>query len=480
MRLIRNSRRFFSFFIVTGIIGVLSYTVFAEKKSSDLKTWNKKDWGPLVPHKTFPKDCSICHVAKRWDVLKENFYFDHTKETGYPLAGAHASAACLRCHNDRGPVRAYVARGCAGCHVDAHSGNLGVDCSRCHNQMNWRAEKQTVQHAGTRFPLTGVHQAISCDQCHSGAATGNFRGAPTECFLCHRAQFQSAPNHAAMNFPQKCDQCHKTATWTQATFSHSLVAGSGGTCWNCHQKDFERAPNHVVKNYPRTCETCHNTASYRGAMFNHNAVPGATGACYTCHAADYQRGPGHVANSFSQSCQTCHNTNTWQGASFDHNSLSGGAGNCASCHMPEYQTAPNHAAMSFPQSCQNCHNTNTWTGATFSHSALPGGAGTCYTCHSADYQRAPSHVAMSYPQTCQNCHATTQWTGASLNHPFPLTGNHNVSCTSCHAGGNTATFTCLTCHAHAQPAMDDKHQNRNGYSYNSQACYNCHPNGRGD
>jgi hypothetical protein len=26
--------------------------------------------------------------------------------------------------------------------------------------------------------------------------------------------------------------------------------------------------------------------------------------------------------------------------------------------------------------------------------------------------------------------------------------------------------------------MDDKHRNRNGYRYDSLACYQCHPNGR--
>ena len=51
--------------------------------------WDKK-WGPLVPHKTFPKKCDLCHVPKRWDVMRPDFHFDHLKETGYALEGAHA------------------------------------------------------------------------------------------------------------------------------------------------------------------------------------------------------------------------------------------------------------------------------------------------------------------------------------------------------------------------------------------------------
>jgi hypothetical protein len=75
--------------------------------------WSKQ-WGPVVPHRTFPGDCGICHVTDRWDALKNDISFDHENETGYRLEGRHAEAACLRCHNDRGPVTAYVAHGCGG------------------------------------------------------------------------------------------------------------------------------------------------------------------------------------------------------------------------------------------------------------------------------------------------------------------------------------------------------------------------------
>jgi hypothetical protein len=75
--------------------------------------WDKK-LGPLVPHKSFPKDYGLCHVPDRWDVIKKDFHFDHEKETGYRLEGAHVTAFCVRCHNDRGPVKTFSVRGCAG------------------------------------------------------------------------------------------------------------------------------------------------------------------------------------------------------------------------------------------------------------------------------------------------------------------------------------------------------------------------------
>ena len=67
--------------------------------------------------------------------------------------------------------------------------------------------------------------------------------------------------------------------------------------------------------------------------------------------------------------------------------------------------------------------------------------------------------------------------GARFNHRFPLRGDHNVDCNACHVGGNTASFNCLVCHDHSKSRMDDKHKERDGYSYNSNACYQCHPRG---
>jgi len=110
--------------MLSWIVRCSSDSVFLNCRSSDLRqSWSGR-WGPLVSHKTFPGDCGICHTMQRWDVLREDFSFDHEKQTGYRLSGTHAMAACLRCHNDRGPVRAYTALGCGGCHHDPHASAL--------------------------------------------------------------------------------------------------------------------------------------------------------------------------------------------------------------------------------------------------------------------------------------------------------------------------------------------------------------------
>jgi hypothetical protein len=55
-------------------------------------------------------------------------------------------------------------------------------------------------------------------------------------------------------------------------------------------------------------------------------------------------------------------------------------------------------------------------------------------------------------------------------------GRWSGRCSTCHTNpASYPTFTCLTCHQ--KPDMDAKHAGRTGYSYDSNACYRCHPRG---
>ncbi|MEM7163935.1 MAG: cytochrome c3 family protein [Planctomycetota bacterium] len=240
--------------------------------------WNEK-WGPMVPHHTFPGDCSTCHISADWQELREDFTFDHAEETGYALTGAHDGAACLRCHNDRGPVQGYVERGCGGCHVDPHKSTLGIDCERCHNEVHWEPIGAIADHANTRFPLIASHALTTCESCHQRATVGDYRGAPVECHLCHQTEAsQASPNHVINGWVTGCEDCHTPAAWAGAQINHDffpLVGGHAGLacgqchpneqfvaipndCFSCHQNDYTAAPNHVALNFPTTCELCHN------------------------------------------------------------------------------------------------------------------------------------------------------------------------------------------------------------------------------
>jgi hypothetical protein len=174
--------------------------------------------GPVLPHDTFPADCNLCHLGSDWQELRASFAFDHGKETGVVLHGAHARARCLRCHNDRGPVAMFQARGCAGCHEDVHFGKLGPDCASCHNEVTWQAVGQREAHLRTRFPLTGAHASTACHRCHTGALAGEFMPTDTACVSCHRSDLEGTTNppHIPLGWVDHCDRCHQTVRWPQA------------------------------------------------------------------------------------------------------------------------------------------------------------------------------------------------------------------------------------------------------------------------
>ena len=135
------------------IVAGLSFVIMAcvvqgPEPRAELHRW----WaglGPVLPHESFPADCSLCHVGQEWNTLNRGVRRSTTKvETGFELVGAHERAQCLRCHNDRGPVATFQAKGCIGCHEDVHYGELRLTTARsCHNQRNWWPDPGMVEHA---------------------------------------------------------------------------------------------------------------------------------------------------------------------------------------------------------------------------------------------------------------------------------------------------------------------------------------------
>lgn len=197
--------------LVSLLIGCATQT-----RDGDIHRW-WQGLGPVLPHDTFPTDCRLCHVGETWNVLAEDFTFDHERKTGYALEGAHESAQCLRCHNDRGPVQVFTKQGCAGCHGDFHQGELGPNCTKCHTQQTWRPFGQRERHAQGRFPLVGAHAAVACHQCHPGAFAGRFFQADATCISCHYQDFLRAANppHQALGFTD-CRKCHPSTSWNHA------------------------------------------------------------------------------------------------------------------------------------------------------------------------------------------------------------------------------------------------------------------------
>ena len=363
--------------------------------------------GPVVPHDSFPADCSLCHAGAGWNTIREDFHFDHGAQTGMALEGAHSSAQCLRCHNDRGPVTLYFLRGCGGCHEDVHRGQLGADCATCHNQANWRPDEQMAMHVRLGFPLIGAHAQTSCWSCHPDAQVGNFTRTPATCVECHQNDLAQAlaPDHQAQGWTSSCERCHIPTSWAGAGFVHPWPLTGA----------------HAAAD----CAACHAGGVYAGTPTD----------CLACHLSDYQGAidPDHVALGISTNCQQCHSTDTWEGALFDHAGIVNG---CVACHLDDYQatTNPGHAAAGIPTTCEVCHTTSTWSGAAFFH-ATPidrgdhGGLG-CGDCH-----LTPSNFAAF---SCTHCHEHEK---SDMDDEHDRVGGYvyeSSACFACHMDGRAA------------------------------------------
>lgn len=420
-RLPRSHVLLLLFVCVTGVLACVTANLRSDVPPQGW--WFER--GPVVPHESFPADCSLCHTGDDWHTIREDFEFEHHDETGVGLVGAHREAECLRCHNDRGPVEVFAQRGCAGCHEDVHRGELGKNCESCHDEMNWRPDELIAMHNRTRFPLVGAHAAAACWRCHPGAATGNFLRVTTDCATCHADDLALAqnPDHLAQGWTSGCEQCHLSTTWGGAGFTHTTWPLTGA---------------HTAAD----CSDCH-----LGGLFS-----GTPNQCVDCHLTEYQTttAPNHLAAGFPPTCEACHTTAGWLGASFSH-SL--------------YPLTGAHTQAS----CSDCHPTGVYVGT----------PDQCADCHLGDYQATtnPNHLAAGFPTTCETCHGTSTWNGATFSHPFPLTGDHaGFSCSDCHlVPGSFSSFSCTVCHLPGE--TNDDHDDVPGYVYQSQACLTCHPTG---
>jgi hypothetical protein len=373
------------------------------------------------PHgENFKIDCVTCHTTDNWTKVKIDS-FNHSK-TKFPLLGQHKTVFCRKCHNDLQFANAN--RDCISCHKDVHEQTVGRDCERCHTQSTWLIKNVTQVHLQIGFPLLGRHAQIDCYQCHKSPSLLRFDPIKTVCYDCHVNNYLATtnPSHVASNYPKDCSSCHNQSSWLTAIFNHNAT---GFPLTGTH--------NAVI------CALCHKNG-YTG---------GTPTTCVACHLDKFNAttNPNHIVAKFSTDCQTCHNTTAWIPSTFDHN---------------KNTTFPLTGAH-IGRACNLCHITN--------YNPIPT---TCVSCHLTTYNTTtnPNHAGANFPTTCETCHTTTNWTTSTFNHTsyFPITGNHNVSCATCHTNSaNYAVFTCITssCHGNAH--------NRN---QGSAGCYSCHRNGR--
>jgi hypothetical protein len=260
-------------------------------------------------------DCAKCHSTKEWKAAK----FDHLKETGFDLLGAHARIDCLSCHRS-GNYKDEIPKDCNGCHQadDSHGARFGPKCDDCHETDQWHPV--TYDHAAkTHFALVGAHLALDCHTCHTAVAAT--QKLATDCVGCHRSE---DPHGGKLK--GGCETCHGQTSWRgDLAFDHDL-------------SEFPILGLHRVV----SCAQCHATEAFA-------ATPKA---CVDCHSHDDVHKGG-----LGKNCENCHSPNGWPLWAFDHAkeahfALVGAHAKlqCAQCH----REPPGTVKMS--QQCAACHN----------------------------------------------------------------------------------------------------------------------------
>jgi hypothetical protein len=421
-------------------------------------------------HGKFPdvkgQTCKSCHTEHEGLAFKTIDFtpdtFDHTF-TDYPLAGKHKTTKCAQCHIADKKYR-DAPTACVNCHKakEPHKGNLGANCTSCHNVSDWKQVK--FDHGKTKFSLLGKHKETKCSACHINEI---YKGIPTVCVDCHIKK----DTHKG-KFGTDCASCHTSLDWKKTTFQHRKRTGFSltgthtnlqcaachtqtlqkpklkQTCATCHTKD----DSHKGRNGP-DCAACHKTSNWKTTKFNHDtntkfSLKGAhiSTSCEACHLEAVTKTlPGTTCIDCHKKdddhkglnglkCASCHNNVNWKQTSFDHNSDT------------KFSLRGGHIALS----CESCHLTPI-------DQKLPGT--TCVDCHKND---DPHKNSLGV--NCVSCHNEASWTeNTRIDHDFtrfPLLGKHNqVECKDCHTSKKfqDASTDCVSCHVN-----DDEHKGKLG------------------
>jgi hypothetical protein len=313
------------------------------------------------PHGEWQEDCSFCHRDEPWLPIHPTKDFDHGRY--FPLEGAHKTASCRGCHKTLEFDKNRGRKACVNCHQDVHRGEFGLDCARCHAPRSFLDRANMARgHRTSRFPLTGSHVTVDCEDCHKPQPQGamSYLSLETDCVACHQSDYNGTtdPDHALAGFPPDCTICHKTTSFVGATFRHS---GTRFPLTGAHAQ--------------LACSACHADGVYHGKAAD----------CYSCHRPDYEATPDpyHLVAGFDHDCALCHNTTAFTGARFARHDPSffpiysgthaGGWNRCSECHTS--------SASYLVFSCFLCHSR---ADTDAEHSGMGDYAydsPSCYQCH---------------------------------------------------------------------------------------------------
>jgi hypothetical protein len=471
-------------------------------------------------------DCARCHIEHNGQKFLltrlDRKTFDHKAQTGFALEGKHKEQQCEACHTanrilasakseiklkDLNHSFLGLKRECAGCHEDAHAGQLGADCLRCHSQDAWKPAVG-FSHTKTSYPLTGQHQAVACQKCHGpkpGEKVARFKGLPAgTCQNCHADPHKGA--FQDVKFQGTCETCHSTNGWTKnqptASFNHDktkfklLGKHAEASCSQCHKdSDFHRPVAHdrcescheeihkgqfAKRAGGGECSACHNETSFKPTLFTREShqrsvfkLEGkhASVECVKCHQPE---GKNSVYMTGKLLCKDCHadpHGGEFAGPPY--------ANKCDSCHtqssfQPPTFSSVQHSKTKFALTgahaavtCNDCHKSLAPVATlAVKATAPPNTAGAASVARQYHFSRQDCASCHKDPHqttvACETCHNAANWKSLqTFNHgstKFTLEGAHvSVACAACHkprefAGKNTLAFSgtprnCSECHA---------------------------------
>jgi len=411
----------------------------ADAKVIQYKGINFADCAPCHQdphHGAFSARCESCHNTDAWKQVHQlSNSFDHDK-THFPLRGKHEGLACAKCHKDANFKTPIAHDKCMDCHQDQHQGQFVSradhgECGSCHTDQGWRPSTfSEISHRSTKYPLTGKHEGVACDKCHTPAGPkANYHPDFQKCLDCHKdphaGQFAAEPR------ANRCEDCHEVkgfhpSLYTLSQHQSSAFALKGAhtavACEDCHRK--EGGPPGADRQYHfanQTCEGCHRDP----------------------HAGEFPAAMKTSLQAGQDFCESCHVMRSWQEQKpFDHGTtgyaLEGAHAvlRCADCHRPgnaeggvrEVRFKP------APERCEGCHE----------------------DIHGGQFRHGKDTV------DCAPCHATARWAATKFDHnsstTFSLKGAHEkVPCRLCHTerreinGRSVEMFNgtpreCAACH----------------------------------
>lgn len=105
---------------------------YQSTKKECLACHNSKD----VHKKTMGSKCQLCHTPNAWGI----WVFAHDKQTDFKLTGKHKKLTCDRCHYKPLEDMKSKVDECVSCHSgdDAHHGQFGANCQRCHSTKGFQ------------------------------------------------------------------------------------------------------------------------------------------------------------------------------------------------------------------------------------------------------------------------------------------------------------------------------------------------------